>query len=259
MATGDRVGAIEDAWQQVDDGTEALRDPTKRAGALASKAIVSSREGSLEPLLKTIDSLSCELSATALRIEALRSAVLSLQSALSGSNVLAREVETELRALDGGRRVWRNMGEVVAFPVLLSFRSGKVAVDKQTLNSLRPAVIVDATKDALRNGLSPERFVKALHAAFLLVNGERETGTVPLTKILHVLATAPPGGPSYSANDFRVDLQWLRASSIRTVGGLALTFEVASAGPTAFPVFDVSGDLVNIGYVSFSRRVGADG
>lgn len=252
------MGEIEEAWQRVDDGTEALRDHTKRAGTLASKAPVLSRDGSLEALLKTIDSLSGELSATELALDALRAAVVDLQSALSGSNALAREVEAELRALDDGRRVWRTMGEIVAFPVVLSLKSGRVTVDKQTLNSQRPAVIVGATKDALRSGSSPEKFVKALHAAFVLVNGGRETGRVSLIQIHHVLATAPPGGPSYSVSDFRVDLQWLRASRVRTVGGLTLTLEVASAGPTAFPVFDASGDLVNIGYVSFSQIVGED-
>ena len=143
-------------------------------------------------------------------------------------------------------------------PRFVSLKSGRVTVDKQTLNSQRPAVIVGATKDALRSGSSPEKFVKALHAAFVLVNGGRETGRVSLIQIHHVLATAPPGGPSYSVSDFRVDLQWLRASRVRTVGGLTLTLEVASAGPTAFPVFDASGDLVNIGYVSFSQIVGED-
>jgi hypothetical protein len=121
------------------------------------------------------------------------------------------------------------------------------------VSSQRPTVITSLAGEALKDGGSPERFMKALHTAFVVLNGGRQTGRVALTTIHQVLATAPPGAASYSSNDFRVDLQWLHASGVTTTSaGLRMTLEVASAGNSAFAIFGPEGDLVNVGSVSFA-------
>lgn len=249
------MGQIEDAWGSVDRGTDSLAESMKRLMTLALKAKSLSREGSLEGVLKVMEALTDEIRSAAENAEVVRAAARGVGAELAAPNALACEVEADMRELGVSGRVWRNMSEVVAFPVVMNLKSARVVVAKRTVVSQRPSVITGIAREALKDGVSPDRFIKALQTAFALVNGGRETGRVALASIHQVLATTAPGVGGYSLNDFRVDLQWLRASGVTaTAGGLHLRLEVASAGPSAIPMFEPEGDLVNVGYLSFSTN-----
>ena len=136
----------------------------------------------------------------------------------------------------------------------------KVTVDKASVPSQRPSRIIEAISAAAKNETAPDRFAKSLHAAFRVLNGESETGTISLTSLYRVLAANPPGTDAYTLSDFTVDVQRLRASRLSSVGNsVTFSFEVASAGLTAIPIYEPDGDRINIGYIRFSRATVVDG
>lgn len=252
------MGAIEDAWRSVDSSSSDVTAAAKKLLATAVKLSTASTSGVLAGTTKALESLSEELGLVSAALDAARVAVGRVQAELAPSNALAKEIEAELRTMTPDRKVWRSMSDVVAFPVVVGVRQPKVAVDKVQVGSQRPGIIIGTVLDALKGSWSPDRFLRALHGAFLLVNGGRSTGQASLVSLHQVLTTVPPGTNAYSIADFKVDLQWLYASGTRSVGEVTVRFDVASAGPSAVPVYDGEGNLLNLGYATFVESAGAD-
>ena len=257
------TGALEHAWRGLEARTDALQDAARKVALAADRAASATRQGNTVGLAKAIQSLSEnaeEVRTTLVDVDALMSALVNL---LRSEEQLLQEIEFDLRA-GGSSNVLRSMNVLITYPTRVAVRGSgtamKVTVDMVSVPSQRPSRIVEAISAAAKNETAPDRFAKSLHAAFRAMKGESETGTVSLTSLYRVLAANPPGVDAYTLSDFTVDVQRLLASRISSVSNsIRFSFEVASAGPTAIPIYEPDGDRINIGYIKFSSATVVDG
>jgi hypothetical protein len=252
------VGAIEQGWMDIDRLTAELQAAIKRFAAASGRASVSSHDGRLSSLLRSVQALGETLEELREGHGSLTVAAEALTTSITARGLLG-ELDATLRTLDPPMVPRFDHADLVVYPVVVGCRgsgaSAKPTVDRRTVNSLRPRRIADeivaATIDSAK---SNEQFARSLYAAFEAVRPDA-AGTISLQELYQVLAAAPPGRGSYTWDEFSVSLQHLRASDLRTAGPtIAFSFEVAAAGHHAVPVLEHSGDRVNIAYITFSQR-----
>lgn len=251
---------IETVWASNESTTRLLNDACKRAQVLSGKMHDACREGNPAALQKATDSLSESLGEIH-RLGELLAAERNLTGASATDHELLDEILYALKVAFPDRRIWRSFGEFIVYPVRIGFRLGhpKFVINGESLTSTRPSAIVAAVSKALSASRSPKRFAAALYGAFLALNREPETISVPLDALHQVLTALPPEHGSYPQGDFAADLQAFVAEGLEQhFESYTIRFTPVSAGNRAIPVFAPNGDLVNLANVEFHRRKDAN-
>lgn len=248
-------GPIESTWEDTEKAAHVVAEEAKRISNCAAKMVSSTKEGLPTAAARAVHQLDESVASLIESLQHVRAGLESLEQQLGESGALASEIERTLRLADPEARVWKGFNQVVRYPVTISFRGKglgtKLTVDKEAGGWCRPSVVATLVGRSVDPRAS-ERFARSLHGAFKVLNNGRETGTAPVTALQRVLGTLPPDADAYTVHDFSVDLQHLRASGMNSVSNeIQFSFQVAAAGPTAIPLIELSGDIVNVGYIKF--------
>ena len=211
-------------------------------------------------------------------LEQLRSVIVSVQAEASTTQeawpytrdqeetYLSESFEADLvdAATAAGFRVTRHEGELIVFPfvVRISGRDRSVLVDGKRSTSLLPAKIV-ATLVGLRARLKPsanEKFLEALHAAYLLALGPAGGGQpVALSRIYDALTLLPGAASTYSETEFVRDIYLLdRNGPHSTKNGATFSLPASTGTRNRKGVFSFvgpEGERVEYFAIQFADRV----
>jgi len=228
------TSSLEDAFAEAGrSAAAAVKAATLLAGA-AKQLQKAAQEGDIAKMRKSAERLAS--ASDVARQSAANAKTAWPYSQSEEQEYLAAGYELELldEAARAGLKIYPRDSRLLAYPSILRIvpTDLSIKIDKKKISALRPTHLVQAlvANQKRKSRYPAERFIQALHNAYLIIVPSGETGSVlKLAQIYQALTLQPGAAAEYNKSDFARDLYMVDESGVsRTRSGARFSLHAST-------------------------------
>jgi hypothetical protein len=254
--------SFEQGFAEVERAAAAAERAAKSLAAAAKAMVRAAQEGNIGAIARNAQRLND--AATMASQESANAGAAWPFNAQAEEEYLQERYARELLATADsiGLKMQPRDGLLLSYPFIIRVLPSEraVRINKTKFPGLRPSRLAAKLKadQERKSRAAVAPFLDALYAAYQLVAGKHEGGSVPLARIYRALTILPGSSSEYTKDDFARDLFALDRSGVtqtRSGASLSLPASTGTRAPAStFVCVAPDGEVVTYYAISFTQR-----